>query len=969
MSQIIAGIYEIKEKIGAGGGGTVYLGEHLRLEKQVVLKADKRTLNAGKEVLRREVDLLKELSHTYIPQVYDFVEQDGVVYTVMDYIDGESLDKVLGRGLKPSQKQIIKWSCQLLEALKYLHGYPPYGILHGDIKPANVMLRPNGDICLIDFNIALALGEEGAVKVGFSRGYASPEHYGEDYVRENKSAAIGHGSDIKTHKKYGISTQTEADDDKTAVDTDKTVRGTVKTPSVVRSTTSGQKAIMLDVRSDIYSLGATIYHLLSGHRPAQDALEVQPLGTEVCSPAVSKIIQKAMAPNPNMRYQSADEMLEAFRLLHKSDERAVKHRRKKITSAAILSAMFFIGGICTFIGLKQLEQRQTALTLAEYSANALQEGDVSTALSHALEAIPTGKSILEAPITAQAQLALTNALGVYDLSDGFKALDTIELPGAPFDVKVSPGEKYFAVVYAYEVAVFDMSTQKKVVLFPVQNSALSDVVFVDDSRIIYAGIDGITAYDLNEQKQLWTGKTATTLTMSEDKKTVAAVNRDETFATVYRVSDGAELATCDFAGLHMSVATNDIFIDPQVDVFALNSDGSMLAVSFFNGGLTIFNLKNSDDDLIIYEESECRDFDGGFSGNYFAYIAKKSEGYVFEVIDTAEAVFVSAMDSQEKLQLCTDSNGIYLASGNVLVNFEPSTGKQLEMAYTNEANIVGFSVGEKYTLVATDNNKFSFYDSGANLSSSESCNELCDYTVMTENYAIVANHNEPGIRILEMENHEETQLLSYDARYKHDEARISYDGRTVMMFSNQGFRIYDMSGNLLKETKIPEAGNIYDQQFRKSEEGSWLEVIWYDGMRRCYSAKDGALILEETGEEPNKNLYEEFYVSGYRIESSLHSAPQVYEVESHKLVATLEEDSYLTYVTEVGEYIITEYISASGERYGILLDENFEKLAYFPKLCDVIGDMLVFDYESGNLRQCRLYSLRELTALGETNIQ
>ena len=183
MAWIIAGMYEIEEQIGAGGGGIVYLGRHLRLDKQIILKADKRTLNTDARILRREVDMLKGLSQTYIPQVYDFVQDNGIVYTVMDFIDGESLDHLLKRGQIPTQPQIIRWSCQLLEALEYLHSRPPYGILHGDIKPANIMLRPSGDICLIDYNIALALGEDGAVRVGFSWGYASPEHYGVDYSK------------------------------------------------------------------------------------------------------------------------------------------------------------------------------------------------------------------------------------------------------------------------------------------------------------------------------------------------------------------------------------------------------------------------------------------------------------------------------------------------------------------------------------------------------------------------------------------------------------------------------------------------------------------------------------------------------------------------------------------------------------------------------------------------------------------
>ena len=172
MSKVIAGIYEIENRIGAGGGGIVYLGRHLRLQQPVVLKEDKRTLSTGMEKLRREVDMLKGLSHTYIPQVYDFVQENGAVYTVMEFIEGESLDKLIDRNQFPSQSWVIKWACQLLEALSYLHSRPPHGILHGDIKPANIMLRPNGDVCLIDYNIALALGEDGAVRVGFSRGYA-----------------------------------------------------------------------------------------------------------------------------------------------------------------------------------------------------------------------------------------------------------------------------------------------------------------------------------------------------------------------------------------------------------------------------------------------------------------------------------------------------------------------------------------------------------------------------------------------------------------------------------------------------------------------------------------------------------------------------------------------------------------------------------------------------------------------------
>ncbi len=1083
MSQIIAGLYELDQKIGAGGGGVVYLGRHLRLQKQVVLKADKRTLSAKEETLRREVDMLKGLSHTYIPQVYDFVQENGTVYTVMDFIEGESLDKLLQRGERLSQPQVIGWACQLLEALSYLHSRPPHGILHGDIKPANIMLRPNGDVCLIDFNIALALGEDGAVKVGFSRGYASPEHYGTDYIRENRPAAVrtvsssgtasgtdtnagaaghreiartetretsegdkdteatevsGSGADTEATEVSGSGADTEAtevsrdgtDTEATEVsrdgtDTDATKRpgdtadteatevawgsseaetagrtgepgrgqpavtengkgdetgtgkagigttgiGKAGTAGTGSSTTGRSKGILLDVRSDIYSLGATLYHLLSGTRPPQRAGEVKPLGTQSCSPAVAAIIQKAMEPDPARRYQTAEEMLQAFWQLHKRDQRTIRHKRRVAVTAALLSAVFLAGGASTFVGLKQLEQRQEALTLAEYSANRLAQGDVAGAVGLALQAIPTGDSILEAPVTAQAQKALTDALGVYNLADGFKALNTIMLPSAPFDLVISPQGTYLAAVYAYEVAVYELATQKQVAVLPAQESALADCVFADETHLVYAGDQGVTAYNLEAQEILWTGGIATTLAVSGDGQRVAAVNRGEEQAAVYRVSDGAVVAERSFEGQSQPVVANDIFADPQNTVFALNGDGRLLAASFSNGALWIYDLTDPEGDLILYEESDYRHFAGGFCGRYFAFTAEKSGEAVFGMVDTVEAVYLGGYSSQDRLSLLADESGIYLANGSLLVKADPAAMTETELAYAKNGQITGFAIGEKYVLAATDDRKFSFYDSGAHDALTVDCAENCDFVRMAGGYAVAGNRNEPSVRLMRLVEQEESQLLSYDARYVHNESRISGDGKTAMLFDYQGFRIYDLDGNVVTEVTLPDAEQMYDQQFRKEPGQSFLEVTWYDGTIRRYSATDGTLLAEEKGEEPAKDLYEEFFTKQYRIASSLHTAPEVYEIESGRLAATLEEDSYLTYVTQVGEYIITEYISAAGERYGILLDSDLQKLAVLPGLCDVAGDRLVFDYESGDLRQCKLYSLEELLEIGEAYLR
>lgn len=1034
MSQVIAGIYELQREIGSGGGGIVYLGRHLRLDKPIVLKADKRALQTREEALRREVDMLKSLSHMYIPQVYDFVCENHTVYTVMDYIEGESLDKLLERREVPAQPEVIRWACQLLEALCYLHSRPPHGILHGDIKPANIMLRPGGDICLIDYNIALALGENGAVKAGRSRGYASPEHYGVEFadghpidttgVSDMSEGALGPGTGqngeaagkkadrasavTETLESFGRMAETEAMEPSgrpgqtevvefserleqtEAMELSKrpettemmqesgipAAAGRTKPPEKQESTGSstGRHTVMLDARSDLYSLGATLYHLISGARPAQSALEVKPLGPEICSPAVSAIIAKAMEADPARRYQSAQEMLDAFRGLHRQDIRAVRHRRRIRLFSAVMAAAFLSGGACALTGSKQLEHRQRALALAEYSADALAKGDVAGAVELALSALPKGGSIFEAPPAAQAQKALTDALGVYDLSGGFKSFETYALSSAPFGIEVSPDGGCFAVLSAGEAAVFETETGERKALLSMGRSALSDLRFVDEERIVYAGKNGVTAFDLRAGKELWSGGSATSLSVSGDKRLVAAADRTTGRVTVYRMSDGSVWLERELGARPMSTGVNDIFTNPGGSIFALNEDGSLLAASFADGSLLLCGLDDPDGDLVILEETEAsgyRELSGGFCGKYFAFVSNQADRSQFGLVDAEEGIYIGGYEEMDPFSLKTDPDGIYLSNGNLLVSFDPETFEETELAYTGSRTLTGFSVGDGYVLTATGDQGYSFYDGGARLMSSWTLDEMPDFVALAGRYAVIGSRNAPFVRILRLEDLREKHLASYDARYEHDEARVSQDKKTITLFSYKEFMVCDLKGNELARAALPDPEAIYDQQFKKNGDGSWLETTWYDGTVRRYSAADGALLSEEKGEAPRADLYEEFITDQYRIASPLHGAPEVYDRETGRFLKKLEEESYLTYVTQAGEYLITEYVTASGERYGLLLDKTLETLARLPGLCDMDTErgLLVFDDQAGNLRQCRLYSLQELKALGETYIK
>ena len=171
---IIDGRYQIIREIGTGGTGVIFLGYHLHLQKQIIIKKTKENF-ADRMNVRAEADILKGLHHTYLPQVYDFLAVGSGVYTIMDYISGHDLQYYLDHGYSFPEKTVICWMRQMCEVLEYLHTQKQK-ILHSDIKPANIMITEEGNICLIDFNISLD-GENTKEIQGISQYYAAPEQY------------------------------------------------------------------------------------------------------------------------------------------------------------------------------------------------------------------------------------------------------------------------------------------------------------------------------------------------------------------------------------------------------------------------------------------------------------------------------------------------------------------------------------------------------------------------------------------------------------------------------------------------------------------------------------------------------------------------------------------------------------------------------------------------------------------------
>ncbi len=256
--------YRIAGPIGQGGMGAVYRAEDTLLPGRIcAIKEINLGPDFGEEAaeqlrrqFRQEASILARLDHPNLPKVSDYFGEGGREYLVMDYVAGSDLSMLVNearhRGEFLPQSQVLAWAEQICDALTYLHTQSP-PILHRDIKPSNIKLTPANLIKLVDFGLVkiLATDEERTITVVQGRGtaaYTPLEQYGDD----------------ETHT---------------------------------------------SIRSDIYALGATLYHLLTGVPPATarqrfldpDALVPPRLINPHITPAVEEAILQAMALHPNDR--------------------------------------------------------------------------------------------------------------------------------------------------------------------------------------------------------------------------------------------------------------------------------------------------------------------------------------------------------------------------------------------------------------------------------------------------------------------------------------------------------------------------------------------------------------------------------------------------------------------------------------------------------------------------------------------
>jgi serine/threonine protein kinase len=266
--ELVSRRYRVLRMIGNGGMGAVYEAVDERLGSRVALKESFASEPELRSQFEREARLLARLKHSALPKVTDYFIEDDHAFLVMEYIEGDSLAEVVTSQAPLPAQQVIAWADQVLDVLIYLHG-TDRRIVHRDIKPHNLRVTSSGVISLLDFGLA---------------------------------------------KVTPASSETEA----------RSVHGYTRWYSPIEQIEdSGTNEC-----SDIYALGATLYHLLTGVRPedsARRAREMAQIGVDCLQradwivPAVgedlARVIQRSMAVRSDQRYQTAEQFREALRQL------------------------------------------------------------------------------------------------------------------------------------------------------------------------------------------------------------------------------------------------------------------------------------------------------------------------------------------------------------------------------------------------------------------------------------------------------------------------------------------------------------------------------------------------------------------------------------------------------------------------------------------------------------------------------
>ncbi|MDE6760891.1 MAG: serine/threonine protein kinase [Lachnospiraceae bacterium] len=392
IGTVVDGKYKILNKIGKGGMSTVYLAVNERANKPWAIKEVRKDGQTDFEVIKQsqivETKLLKKLNHPNLPSIIDVIDQKDIFLIVMDYIEGNPLsDALKEKGSLPCE-DVIEWAKQLCDVLEYLHTRKP-PIIYRDMKPSNVMLKSDGSVMLIDFGIAREFKEQNIEDTSClgTRGYAAPEQFG------------GKGQ--------------------------------------------------TDARTDIYCLGATIYHLVTGHNPSDPPYEMYPIRywNPSFSSGLEKIILKCTQKNPNDRYQTCAELLYALEHYEEEEEEYKKVQEIKwytFLSTAVLMIFMVLATIGCYIGMN----KKASSTYEEYLNTASMALDIDEKYQFYEKAIELS------PIKGEAYKALLETMQADGVFSESESQEIRKVMPAYMEDLAENTESYIQIAYELGIMYF-----------------------------------------------------------------------------------------------------------------------------------------------------------------------------------------------------------------------------------------------------------------------------------------------------------------------------------------------------------------------------------------------------------------------------------------------------------------------------------------------------------------------------------
>lgn len=340
--------YSSIRPLGEGGMGTLYRAHKDSLDVDVVIKRVKQKFK-GRMDERAEANILKTLKHKYLPRIYDVIESpSGYVYTIMDMIPGENMQNYVKTHGPVSQKLAYRWACQLCEVIAYLHSQVP-PILHCDIKPSNIMITPNEDICVIDFNTSLVFSK-GVLAIGATPGYAAPEQYTRPGASPDtiETVPLEETMPLRGYKDAFAYQNVRSNKGPSG-------RGVSNSVTAAQATNAGGYGT-ISKRTDVYGIGATLYYAITGQQPGHSLKDVRPITSYKLkfSRSFLLIIARAMKKRQEERFCDAQEMLRALQDIHAIDGRYKKVVHSQRVVAAVSLVLAVSGTLAILFGVQRI---------------------------------------------------------------------------------------------------------------------------------------------------------------------------------------------------------------------------------------------------------------------------------------------------------------------------------------------------------------------------------------------------------------------------------------------------------------------------------------------------------------------------------------------------------------------------------------------------------------------------------------